>query len=527
MPGEYFSQITSWDGILNDPAYLGAFKNIRWRSIYPSPYFDPICMQIISDPKILIRWSRFFYEWHPIVHAAVNKMAAYPITDFVFDTADSSVRKNYEAAFDTLNVRSILIKAGIDYYVNGNSLISTLMPFKRFIKCNKCNNSVSIDNAELKTTSKGFQYTCGHCNAKSEPQFEDMPTHDIRNMRVIHWNPLSMTIEHDPVMSTSVYEYSIPSEVKEGILKGDKQYLSSYPKYMMDAARHDKMLKIYSDKIVHIKRETHSAGYYPGWGQPLITPVMKYLFHQLVLLKAQDALAIDQILPWTIMSPAPNSGTDPATDMDMSGWAEHVKNEYEAYKMDPTRKSIMPVPMNAQIIGAHGKGLMVLPEISELNNQILAGMCVPSEFVFGGLTWSGASVSLRMLENQFIGHRLLMQRVIDDIVDNIHNYFGYPRIHVKMQNFKMADDVAQKEIIMQLKNMNLISARTLLAELMPSVDYEKEQEDLRDEQLRQLKLDNEMQTTAVNNNIIPQQQQQHGDLPDQNPPRSEGGNQQI
>ena len=92
------------------------------------------------------------------------------------------------------------------------------------------------------------------------------------------------------------------------------------------------MIRIFNDKMLHMKRETHSATYIKGLGQPLITPVMKFLFHLLVLLRAQDALAIDQILPWTVISPTQNAGTDPGVDMDLEGWQENVRSEYNEWK---------------------------------------------------------------------------------------------------------------------------------------------------------------------------------------------------
>jgi len=81
--------------------------------------------------------------------------------------------------------------------------------------------------------------------------------------------------------------------------------MAIYPEYFIDAVHQNKMIKLFPDKMLHLKRTNHSAAIFKGWGQPLTSPVLKYLFHLLVLMRAQDALAIDQILPWTLLSPAP------------------------------------------------------------------------------------------------------------------------------------------------------------------------------------------------------------------------------
>lgn len=547
------SGFTDGGAILNDRQFMNMMDS-RWRSIYPAPFFDPIAMQTIADPKVLIQWSRFFYDWHPIVHAAINKMVSYPVTDFIFDTKDDKIRKNYENLFQTLNVRSIMIKAGLDYFICGNSYVSFIMPFKRMFKCPKCSYSSAAETCKLKASTSKLVMVCNKCNEQVEPVVEDANTQDVRDMKIVLWNPMNMQVDYDEVMDSYDYYYSLPNYVKTGILKGEKKYIAKYPMYFIKAAHEKKLIRFYQEKLLHIKRETHSATYHKGMGQPLTTAVLKPLFHLLVLMRAQDALAIDQILPWSVMSPAPNAGTDPAGDMDLGSWRTQVKAEYEAWKKNPLHKSFMPVPINAQMIGAQGKALMVTPEIDAITNQILAGMGVPNEFVFGGLQWSGASVSLRMLENQFINYRTMMQRLLDWIVEQIATYFGYPPITVKMQNFKMADDVAQKQLVISLAQTQVISQETMLMEVMPEVDYSVEREKIEKEQIEALKMQADIQRAqsagglapnpmAIVNGLqpqvpgVPQQQGAPGvpvggaasakQLPEQAPPRAQGANQQI
>ena len=207
----------------------------------------------------------------------------------------------------------------------------------------------------------------------------------------------------------------------------------------------------------------------------------------------------------------------------------------------------MPIPVNAQIVGAQGKALMLTNEIQEMTNQVLAGMGVPNEFVYGGLQWSGANISLRMLENQFINYRNMMQQVIDYIVDQCHTYFNMPKIKVHMQAFKMADDIAQKDLFMRMVEAGMISKHTMMRELFNHIDYDKEQEYIKTERLKEQERAIQEQIAATNAQNMygvamnPQQSmmgqdpnatgdggdQQHGDLPEQNPPRAEGGNAQI
>ena len=212
------------------------------------------------------------------------------------------------------------------------------------------------------------------------------------------------------------------------------------------------------------------------------------------------------------------------------------------------RKSEMPIPVNAQIVGAQGKALMLVNEIQEMTNQVLAGMGVPNEFVYGGLQWSGANISLRMLENQCINYRNMMQQVLDYIVEYCHTYFNLPLIKVHMQAFKMADDVAQKELLLNLSQAGIISKQTMLKELFPNISFDEERQKIKEENAAEQQAMIEAEIHNRNTQMMygvqgpnpaqaqmQQQQddsgngsgQKHKDLPEDKPPRAEGGKAQV
>ena len=527
---------------MNNPQFKQMTQDARWRLLYPAPYFDPIAMQTLMDPKIMMHWGRYFYDWHPIIHAAINKMVSYPITDFIFDTEDENAERLYKDIFQKLNVRSILLRIGLDYFVSGNAYFSLVMPFKRLLECPECHGSFSAERTPFKVNAEKLSMVCPKCGKHVTPEIKDSNTMDPAEIKPIIWDPLNMKLEYDEVLGQSQYYYSIPGHIASDLNKGNEHLWATYPMYMIKAARQKKLLKLYPSKIMHLKRDTHSSSYNKGYGQPAISPVLKYLFHLLVLIRAQDALAIDQILPWTIISPSSNGSVDPSGELDLGNFSGALTKEYENWKKNPMRKSIMPIPVNAQIVGAQGKALMLTNEIQEMTNQVLAGMGVPNEFVYGGLQWSGANISLRMLENQFINYRNMMQSVIDYIVAQCHTYFNMPKINVRMQSFKMADDIAQKDLFMRMVEAGMLSKHTMMSELFNHIDYDKEQQFIQEERLKEQQRAIQEQIAATNAQNMygvttpqmmtpgmanEQDGTQHGDLPEQNPPRAEGGNAQI
>jgi hypothetical protein len=527
---------------MNNPQFQIMTQDTRWRLLYPAPYFDPIAMQTLMDPKIMMHWGRYFYDWHPIIHAAINKMVAYPITDIIIDTTDADAERKYKDIFQRINIRSLLIRIGLDYYVSGNAYFSLIMPFTRVFECPECHTGHSAKSVDFKVGTEYLTMVCPKCGKTVHPIIKDTPTKNALDIKPILWDPLNIKLEYDEILGNTTYYYSIPGSIGTDLDKGDKHLWATYPMYLIETARKKKLFKFFPTKILHLRRDTHSSAYNKGYGQPLISPVLKYLFHLLVLIRAQDALAIDQILPWTIISPSSNGSVDPSGELDLGRFSSALEDEYKEWKRNPMRKSIMPIPVNAQIVGAQGKALMLTNEIQEITNQILAGMGVPNEFVYGGLQWSGASVSLRMLENQLINFRTMMQSVLDYIVQECRVAFELPEVKVRMQSFKMADDVAQKDLLLRMAEAGHISKHTLLKELMPNIDYDQEQRFITEETQkdRERAIQEQIQAqNAANFYGIPaipgtmqpmgdgSDGQQHGDLPTQNPPRAEGGNAQI
>ena len=131
----------------------------------------------------------------------------------------------------------------------------------------------------------------------------------------------------------------------------------------------------------------------------------------------------------------------------------------------------MNFPVGVTQISGDGRALLLGPEIQNTMQQIVASMGVPQEFVFGGLTWTGSSITLRMLENTFTGIRDGMQRFIKFLVVQLGNHLKYSPIDIYMSDLKMADDIQRQQITMNLEAAGKISETRMLSEF--GYDYAK------------------------------------------------------
>jgi hypothetical protein len=134
--------------------------------------------------------------------------------------------------------------------------------------------------------------------------------------------------------------------------------------------------------------------------------------------------------------------------------------------------------------------LMITPEIKATEDTIITGLGIIPEIIRGGASWSGSNVSLRVVENTFINHRTDIQSLLNFIVKNVANYMGIPAIKIKMADFKMADDLDKKRLMVQLAEQvgsdAMVSKPSVMREL--GLDPEKEYKEIQDDLKKRLEL---------------------------------------
>jgi hypothetical protein len=204
------------------------------------------------------------------------------------------------------------------------------------------------------------------------------------------------------------------------------------------------------------------------------------MYYFYTLRRAQEAIALEHIVPFDIIYPMPNAQQDPYVHSNLSGWKAQIENMIKKHRKDPNFKGVIPIPVGFGRLGGDGKAMMLAPELNYLTQTIVGGMGIPQEFLFGGLNWTGSSVSLRTLENDFIQNRGQLLRMLTWMTSKIRVHLGWPVIKkMRMADFRMADDVQRNQQLIGLNAQQKVSNHTLLTEL--GFDYEKETKKIMEE----------------------------------------------
>jgi hypothetical protein len=394
---------------------------------YPSPFFDIAHTYLPPSIRQLFRWCRYYFLTNPYVAATVMKMAEYPITDFVIDARDKAVKEKWEAIFEEdLELRPRCIDIGLFFNCYGNAPISLYTPTQKWLTCTSCRHTVPVHKAKYRFRSYKFWMTCEKCGQSGDATVSESPLKTTKGMRLVIWNPEDVEMRHDPISGRSVYYYALPAHTRNQILLGDRAVIENIPQLFIDSVKREKALILNGANVFHMKRPSiFTDDRDRGMGTPLILPVLKSLFYLQLMMKAQEQILIERIVPLTVVFPQAASGTsDPWSTVNLVNWKEMVSEEIQRWRRDRNYIPIMPLPLGNQVIGGDGRTLLMHQEMRLVAEQIIAGMGVPAEFVFGGLQWSGSNVSLRMLENQFMRYISSLLRFI--------NHFLIPKISTLM-----------------------------------------------------------------------------------------------
>jgi hypothetical protein len=461
--------------------------------------------------KFLMNTCKFYFLMNPLINAATTKMATYPITEVIVKDADKNIRDFYETFFtDTIDLHTHLIESGLDYNVYGNTFSSIMFPFVKYLICKKCGNREPAKSARFEFSGARFSMNC-KCGHYGETKVEDVYMKNPNGIRLVRWNPADFQIHYSEITGEKLFQWTMPNMLRHDILVGKRHVVSRVPQEFIQSVRDNRPLIFNSSRIFHMKRPSISSKTLGrAWGVPMVLPVIEDVFYLQVLRKAQEQIAAEHLVPLRILFPqGTGQGDSPYTMMNLGDWKTQIEEELIKFRRDRNYVPVLPVPVGNQTISGEGRALLLHQEIRAISEQIIAGMGVPVEFVFGGLSYSGSSVSMRMLENVLLNYRQEHKRYMNWIVRQVSDYMGWPTTELQLRDFRMADDLNRRQYLYNLWQAGLLCDQALLEESGFDAAEQKEKRKLEEksrfsEQERMLLAQTEAQNKATRLQAISQ-----------------------
>jgi len=428
---------------------------------YRNPFFSLANNFIPNNIKTLFKYCYSFFHTDPFLSNVVRKLTEYPLTKILYDTEVSqNTRDKYDKILhEKLNINTKLIEIGLDYYTYGNCFLSTYVKTKRFLRNTKTGETQPIEKAKYQYRNYRF-YSEG--DESVELEIQDEPINSIEAFRVVRWDPRNIDIRYNPFTGDSEYFYEMPNSVKNGIKLGHKHLIESTPKLFLDALKENKKLKFDPKNFFHFKRPGLSSSDM-AWGKPIILAAIKKIYYLQILQSGNEAIAHEHIVPKKAISPANTATLDPLTQMNLPKWTGQMEETIKKWRKDPNYIAVFPIPIGYQELGGNARGLMTTPEMKFLEETIINSLGVPIEFIKGGTSWTGSSISLRIVENMFLTYRgLLLDFLNHFLIPKLVHHLNYPEVKVAFKDFKMSDDTQAKQLVIQMAEMAKISDDKLL-----------------------------------------------------------------
>jgi hypothetical protein len=493
---------------------------------HSNPYYTYSQLYAPKRLKELFKMCEYLFYNSPHIFAALRKFGEYPITKVTYDTSNNTLRQQHQDLLEkTIRVKEFMLKATLDKYIYGNSFTSMYQPFSRFLKCPKCGQATNIKFIDYTFDIQNFTFTynCQGCSQKvvaREENIDDRKLMLAKDINFIRWDPKLIDIEHNPFTGESVYYYTIPEDYAARLRRGQKHLVDTSPIGFLKAVKEKKPFKFAHDAIFHMKYSA-PAGVNPQWGLPPVLPALDRFFYTQILRKANEAIALEHLVPFRIVSPAPASGNgDPIQSINLNRWMENVKTNVQQWRNDPLHIMYAPIPLTVSQLNGQGRALLTLGELQEAEKSIVAALGVPLEFLYGGLTGQGMSATMRMIENQLATHVSDLLNLLQWIDDSCSKFLGWASVPVSMTPFRMVDDTDKKTMTFQLWQAGVqgigpqMISSTTMAELN-EIDTKKEDERIKEETIRNQRRQKEIEIELqkLQNDMATQIQQQAGMAP--------------
>lgn len=453
---------------------------------YPLRFFNMMHFQRPKTLNEIFKWCIILNESHGLLDRLTDTMARYPITPIIVTNDIGEDRSFWSKLLNnTLAIQDELVKNGKDYYTFGNCIVTIVPPFKRYLCCPKCNtymqHCINDDNEveknfdwkfrDYKFFAKCSKKDCGYNGSMIVK--DEFLTGDafLEKIKIHRWPIQFIKVRNLGIAGKKRIYYRIEDKYTIPIKKGDKFVVSNIPETFILACKanqNNPIIELPSDLTFHYEHEGITEPEWEGLSKPFFFSAWKDIFMSFVLRKAQECIASDHLIPTRFLFPSqnPGSGRDPLSQIDGGSWMNIITTQLKRQQNDPNEIGIVPFPIGYQALGGQGKVMSLREEIELQDRRILTQMGIPPELIYGGMTWSGSNISLRMLENLFLYYINKQNTFLRFFVKYAARMSGkVAPSEIKLKPFRMADDIQQMNLLSGLGMTGRISETTALSQI--------------------------------------------------------------
>ena len=145
-------------------AARGASAVGRLQHMYPSPFFDVANNYMPRSIQETFDWCALYQATNSLISAVGHKLAAYPVTELVYDTSNPGTLKKYRDVFEKkLNFRQAVIEHNLNRYTFGTCINTVSFPFRKMVACGACETKTPVLSVKRRWVNFKYEFTCPKC----------------------------------------------------------------------------------------------------------------------------------------------------------------------------------------------------------------------------------------------------------------------------------------------------------------------------------------------------------------------------
>jgi len=499
---------TGWAGPLGTGALgLGA-PGSQGSQSFADPFADMASISMPETIAYVLRWCEYIVLSNGSYREALNRVLSYFITDVEISDAGDDEREKWRTFLDeTLDIKNVMAIVGLDAMVYGNSFVSVLPSFKRYLSCPGCGFEAPLRKVynepafQFKWKNYEFHASCPNCKQTGTWKHIDRRMGEDGGFRIKRWNPHELEILHDPLTQENAYIWKIPEDYRKQIREGHLYHLERCNWEIVQAVKHNNYLLFDKDVIFHMREEPLAGIRARGWGISRVMTNFRQAWMVQVIHRYNEAICMDYIIPFRVITPAPgdkSTGSDPLLNQDLGGFMGQVMNMVRRRSRDPAAWHTLPYPVQYQALGGDATQLAPKELLEQAQDTLLNAVGIPAEMYKGSMALQAAPMALRLFESSWSALPHNLNSFLRFVVKQICQLLNWEKVTAKLKRVTHADDVQRQIAALQLMTGGQVSQTTGLASI--GLDFREEVQRMMADQKyqaeQQAKLQEEMEQSS-------------------------------
>lgn len=504
------------------PTGLGTMANSSVGSSagFPDPFTDYASLQMPESMIHVLRWCEFIVSTNGAYRTALQRVLSYFITDIEISDADDKEKEKYEEFLhDTLGIYRWLHAVGFDYLTYGNSFVSVLMPFRRYLLCPKCAVEFPLrvvyegSEFDFKWVEFEFHAKCPRCKYNGKWRHQDRRG-GPDGIRIRRWSPHEIELIWDPYTDDVDYIWKIPADYRKQITDGHLYQLERANMEVIQAIKRNEYMRFSKDTVFHLKEDALAGIRNRGWGISRVLSNFRQAWYVQVLHRYNEAIALDYIIPFRVITPQPGPGggspeaKDPVFNFGLGNFTGRVNAMLKRRRRDPAAWNILPFPVQYQALGGDAKALAPKDLLDQGVELLLNNVGVPVELFKGSLQIQTAPAALRLFESHWTHLVHNLNRFLRFVANRLAELLSWEKATLKLTRVTTADDLNKQMAKLQLMTGHQISQQTGLKSV--GVDWKDEFRRMLEEQKFQAEEEQKMQEEMDQAGVMQQMAQGQG-----------------